>query len=72
MGNAEGYDSCARTLVTCEGLLYYLPQPAVDRLLAAISAVMPAGSRLCFDFMQRSVLEGKEERAGFKVRAQHQ
>jgi methyltransferase (TIGR00027 family) len=69
LGRSPRFDAARPTLFTAEGLLYYVPAPAVDALLAAIAAAAAPGSRLAFDFIRQSVIGGTESPAGWKATA---
>ncbi|MHB8697742.1 MAG: class I SAM-dependent methyltransferase [Sulfuricaulis sp.] len=54
----SGFDFSARTFILCEGLLYYLPQNAVVRILEfAVSTGV--GSSLVFDYVLKGVVENR-------------
>jgi len=40
------------------GLIYYLPEAAVHRLIASVGRLAAPGSRLYFDYMQAAALRG--------------
>lgn len=54
----SGQDPLRRTLFIAEGLTMYLPEGAVDEMLACIARRGAAGSALVFDYVYRSILEG--------------
>ncbi len=54
----SGYDPQAKTLFIVEGLLMYIPPPAVDGLLAFIVNSSGPGTRLLADFFSASVIDG--------------
>ncbi|WP_307804696.1 class I SAM-dependent methyltransferase [Streptomyces sp. VRA16 Mangrove soil] len=54
---AAGHDPAAPTVWIAEGLLIYLPEDAVELLLARISAQSAAGSRLGLTLGSRGVIE---------------
>lgn len=54
---AAGYDPTAPTAWIAEGLLIYLPEEAVELLLARISAQSAAGSRMGLTLGSRGVIE---------------
>lgn len=54
---AAGHDPAAPTVWIAEGLLIYLPEDAVDLLLARISARSAVGSRMGLTLGSRGVLE---------------
>lgn len=53
-----GYDSMQKTLFIAEGLLMYIPPPAVDGLLAFIRSNSAAGSSLVADVFDTTVVDG--------------
>jgi len=55
---AAGYDSLQKTLFIAEGLLMYIPPPAVDGLLAFIRNCSAAGSSLVADVFDTTVVDG--------------
>jgi methyltransferase (TIGR00027 family) len=54
---AAGHDPAAPTVWIAEGLLIYLPEDAVELLLARISALSAAGSRMGLTLGSRGVVE---------------
>jgi O-methyltransferase involved in polyketide biosynthesis len=50
-----GFDPSIPTLLTVEGLIYYLPPQSVSDLFAALLRVAPPGSRVAFDFLHQQV-----------------
>jgi methyltransferase (TIGR00027 family) len=56
---APGYDAAATTFFTAEGLVYYLPPPALGALLDGVAAAGGPGSRIAFDFLPRELLDGR-------------
>lgn len=54
---AAGHDRAARTVWIAEGLLIYLPQDAVELLLARIGALSAPGSRMGITLGTRGVIE---------------
>lgn len=56
---AHGYDPSLRTLFIWQGVTYYLTAEAVDETLAWIAGRCSTGSRVVFDYIDRSVLEGQ-------------
>jgi methyltransferase (TIGR00027 family) len=54
----QGYDPGLKTLFIVEGLLMYIPPPAVDLLLAFIAYESSPGSALVGDYFDISVIEG--------------
>ncbi|KAL4430397.1 hypothetical protein ABPG77_002203 [Micractinium sp. CCAP 211/92] len=65
-----GFDASKRTLFTCEGLIYYLPEAAVSTLLASVADLAAPGSRLLFDFLHTDALDGSVEYAGYTACAE--
>ncbi|CAL5223896.1 g6492 [Coccomyxa viridis] len=61
----HGFDPSKPTLFTCEGILCYLPQGAVDGLMRQISALAAPGSRVCFDALHRDHMDGRVHNRGF-------
>ena len=55
---ASGYQADAKTLFIIEGLLMYIPPPAVDDLLAFIAASSGPGSALVADYFETDVVNG--------------
>ncbi len=53
-----GYDRSKKTIFLMEGLLYYLPQSAVDRILFFIVKNSVKGSSIIFDYYPDSVING--------------
>ncbi|BBO73929.1 SAM-dependent methyltransferase [Desulfosarcina widdelii] len=53
-----GYDSMQKTLFVAEGLLMYIPPPAVDGLLMFIRSNSAAGSSLVADVFDTTVVDG--------------
>lgn len=49
------FDLQLPTLFTVEGLIYYLPESAVQQLFAAMLKVAAPGSRVAFDFLHKDV-----------------
>lgn len=54
----SGYDTSRKTLFLLEGLVYYLPPIAVDKLLAFIAHSSGRGSTMVFDYIPASVVDG--------------
>lgn len=54
----EVFDRGRRTLVGWHGVTFFLQDAAFERALADIAAVCAPGSRLVFDYMDRSVVDG--------------
>ncbi|PNW76679.1 hypothetical protein CHLRE_11g467450v5 [Chlamydomonas reinhardtii] len=61
------FDPALRTLFTVEGLLYYLPPPAVRRLLGSIREVAAPGSLVAFDYLEQDVFAGRRFAAGYET-----
>jgi methyltransferase (TIGR00027 family) len=55
---AHGYDPRRKTLFIIEGLLMYIPQPAVDALLAFVAKASGPGSAFVADYFDASVVAG--------------
>ncbi|WP_242419260.1 SAM-dependent methyltransferase, partial [Frankia sp. CpI1-P] len=53
---AAGYDPARRSAWLLEGLLYYIPEPAVHRVLAAVRAVTVPGSLVAADVVNAAAL----------------
>jgi|GEM_PF-113240 methyltransferase (TIGR00027 family) len=53
-----GFDSSRRALFIMEGLLYYLPPPAVHKLLGGIARKTAPGSVALFDYHPQSMIDG--------------
>jgi len=53
-----GYDTDLRTLFIVEGLLMYIPPPAVDGLLQFIAGSSGPGSSLVADYFEEPVIDG--------------
>jgi methyltransferase (TIGR00027 family) len=56
---APGYDASLPTFFTAEGLVYYLPPPALGALLDGFAAAGGPGSRVALDFLPRELLDGR-------------
>ncbi len=54
---AAGFDRTQRTAVLVEGLLMYLPPPAVEPLLATFASLVPPGSTLSADLTNTACLD---------------
>lgn len=59
-----GWAPWAKTLFLLEGLVMYLPRPAVDRLLAGIAGHCGAGSAVLFDYIPQSLADGSSDAEG--------
>ena len=55
---AHGYDSSRKTLFIMEGLLMYIPEPAVEALLTFVAGTSGSGSALVGDYFDRAVIKG--------------
>jgi methyltransferase (TIGR00027 family) len=55
-----------RSLFLWEGVTYYLPEAAVDGVLASVAALSEAGSSIAFDYVTRSFFEGDVRGHGAK------
>jgi methyltransferase (TIGR00027 family) len=62
-----GWSSEGKTLFLLEGLVMYLPQQAVEHLLAGIAGHTGAGSAVLFDFMPRSLADGTSDAEGGQI-----
>lgn len=62
-----GWSTEAKTLFLLEGLVMYLPRPAVEHLLAGIAGHAGAGSAVLFDFMPESLANGSSEEGGGQI-----
>lgn len=66
----QGYDPSKKTLFLMEGLVMYLPEEAVDRLLAFVVHNSGKGSSVVFDYVPESVASGTcADQAGRDFRA---
>ncbi len=54
----RSYDPAAKTLFIWEGVTYYIPPPAVDRILSFVAGSSGAGSGIVFDYFPPSVAGG--------------
>jgi methyltransferase (TIGR00027 family) len=63
----QGYNPGLKTLFVAEGLLMYIPPPAVDLLLSFIAHVSGPGSALAGDYFDVSVIEGTSPRQEAQV-----
>jgi methyltransferase (TIGR00027 family) len=64
---AQGYDPGLKTLFIVEGLLMYIPPPAVDLLLSFIAHMSGPGSALVGDYFDIAVVEGTSPRQEAQV-----
>lgn len=64
---ASGYRDDAKTLFIVEGLLMYIPPPAVDGLLAFVSKASAPGSLLVADYFRSDVIDGTSPLAEAKA-----
>ena len=53
-----GFSPGAKTLVTCEGLTYFLDPQALDQTLGFVTSHTPAGSSIIFDYVLPEVVDG--------------
>lgn len=56
--NAADYDPSQPTFFNWEGVSYYLNAAGVDATLAFVASHSPAGSRIVFDYMPQSMVDG--------------
>jgi len=64
-----GYKSCLKTLFIMEGLSMYIPQSAVENILAFIKTNSKKGSSIIFDFYPESLVNGTNlERIAVNIR----
>ncbi|DBB00977.1 TPA: hypothetical protein ACH3X1_000884 [Trebouxia sp. C0004] len=56
-----GFDAAKPSLFICEGLVYYLPEEAVEQLVASIAGLAAPTSLFYFDFLHLDVLEGQTQ-----------
>jgi methyltransferase (TIGR00027 family) len=54
----HGFDPHARSLVAWWGVSFFLTGPAVRRTLSDVATLTAPGSRLLFDYLDRSVVDG--------------
>lgn len=64
---AAGYSRKERTLFIIEGLVMYLPRPAVEGLLSEIARHAGAGSAVLFDFIPQSMADGSSDAEGGRM-----
>lgn len=65
-----GWSPDQKTLFLLEGLVMYLPRPAVIDLFSGIARNAGAGSAVLFDFIPQSMVDGSSEaEGGQKIRA---
>ena len=69
MDEVDGWDAEAPTAIVGEGLLMYLPEPAVARFFEATSAVCGAGSTLVFTWVRVDADGRAGADFGFLIRA---
>ncbi|CAL8463656.1 g3190 [Coccomyxa elongata] len=62
---AKGFDPSKPALFTCEGILTYLPQDAVDGLIKQISELASPGSRICMDMVDKAYMDGTVKNRGY-------
>lgn len=63
LGSA-GFSPEKKTLFILEGLVMYLPRPAVEGLLSEIARHAGAGSTVLFDFIPQSIADGSSDAEG--------
>jgi methyltransferase (TIGR00027 family) len=61
-----GYDPTQKTLFIWEGVIYYLPQEAVEATLAFVRDQSGPGSLVGFDYFYNSAIEGTSDLYGAK------
>jgi len=61
---AAGFRESARTFFICEGVTHYLSAADVDTLFRYVARSAPAGSRMVFTYIHRTILEGAATFAG--------
>jgi len=61
---SAGYSPEKKTLFILEGLVMYLPRPAVEGLLLEITRHAGAGSTVLFDFIPQSMADGSSDAEG--------
>ncbi len=66
---AAGFDPSVPAAFLAEGVLFYLPDPAVARILASMTSLAAPGSRLGFDIPNRAVLASPYTRAWIEMQA---
>ncbi|MCK9579771.1 MAG: class I SAM-dependent methyltransferase [Methanoregula sp.] len=59
-----GFIPAGKTLFLLEGLVMYLPRPAVEDLLAGIAGHAGVGSAVLFDFVPQSLADGSSDAEG--------
>lgn len=55
---ARGYEPASRTLFLWEGVTYYLPEAAVQAVLAFVGSGSGTGSSILFDYVTRAFVDG--------------
>ncbi|KAL0046877.1 hypothetical protein WJX82_000624 [Trebouxia sp. C0006] len=60
-----GFDAAKPSLFICEGLVYYLPEEAVEQLVANFAGLAAPASLFYFDFLHLDVLEGRTQAVGY-------
>lgn len=66
---AAEFDPSVPTMVTWLGVSYYLTAEAFNRTLRSIAEICPPGSRLMFDYMDPSVIDGSTTFKGARAAA---
>jgi methyltransferase (TIGR00027 family) len=61
---AHGFDPTARSLVVWYGVSFFLTEAAVRRTLADVAQISAPGSRFLWDYLERSVVEGRTTYVG--------
>lgn len=64
---SAGYSPEQKTLFVLEGLVMYLPRPAVKELLSEIARHAGAGSAVLFDFIPQSMADGSSDAEGGRM-----
>lgn len=64
-----GFDPRQPTAWLLEGFLYYLPDPALERILGQVSALAAPGSRIGFDIINHLTLTSPITRAWIEMQA---
>ncbi|DBA77721.1 TPA: hypothetical protein ACH3X2_008414 [Trebouxia sp. C0005] len=59
------FDAAKPSLFICEGLVYYLPEEAVEQLVANVAGLAAPTSLFYFDFLHLDVLEGRTQAVGY-------
>lgn len=64
---SAGFSPEKKTLFILEGLVMYLPRPAVEGLLSEIARHAGIGSAVLFDFIPQSMAEGSSDAEGGRI-----